>query len=186
MKNLLSVVAVLILMAACSGNKKPAGELMKDELPSWGAADIELVHQKDTAQFVSDPDGFILPKDKDKLNKLMKRLEKNSQIRSAIVVVGRAKSADLNSFAEELGERYATANGPHRDMVIVVAVENRQWGIFKGRGMGHELPDSFAAKVMNEKLMPNMERNNPNQGVVEMCKELYDKLNKKKDEEFTQ
>ena len=71
-------------------------------------------------------------------------------------------------------------------MVIVVAVENRQWGIFKGRGMGHELPDSFAAKVMNEKLMPSMERNNPNQGVVEMCKELYDKLNKKKDEEFTQ
>lgn len=187
MKNLLSVVAISLLMAlvfsSCSGGKKPAKELMKDELPSWNAADIELVHQKDTAQYVSDPDGFILPQDKGKLNKLLKRLEKNSQIRSALVVVGRAKSADLNGFAEELEERYATGNS-NRDMIIVVSVENRQWGIYTGKGMGHELPDSFAAKVMNEKLMPHMERNNPNQGVVEMCQELYSKLNKKKDEEI--
>lgn len=174
---------MFFVMSACS-DKKPKGGLPNDGLPALAAADIELVHLKDTTQFVSDPDGFILPKDKDKVNKLMKRLEKNSQIRSAIVVVGRAKTDDLNNYAAELGELYKKGNNSNRDMVIVVSVEDHQWAIFKGTGMSSELPDSFAAKTMREYLMPHLERNNPNQGVVEMTQELYHKLNKKKDEEI--
>lgn len=179
-----AVLLTLCMLSSCSMcERKKEAAIDVNAFPVWSPDSIKMVHLEDSCQYISDPDNFVLPETKDKANRLLRRLETSVGVQASVVVAGRIKGGNAQNFAIDLADKYGAGDTKNnRNIVLVIAVEDRNWFMTRGAGLQKELPDTLCLQYGEKHIVPNINKNNPDRAVYETVKAIFNKLKKADDE----
>ena len=89
----------------------------------WEADDIVLPHVKDPTRYVSNPEGVVIGETEKVLNNIMRHLDIELGIESAVVIVNHVKNKDIYGMAQSLFDKYGIGRD-NRGLVIILAYED--------------------------------------------------------------
>lgn len=146
----------------------------------WNAGNIVLPHLKDGNQYVSNPDTILRQAVVDSMNVILKKLDVERHVESAVIVVNNVENADVFRMAQDVGNKYGVGNKEtNRGLVIVVAYRDKKYFIAPGRGLEADLTDAECNQLARTYLTPYMKSYNPNGGLLALTEATYNLLNGK-------
>lgn len=157
-------------------------ELDKSEhLTVWNAENIPLPHLADANQYVSNPDTLLNINTQDSINYLLRKLDKEFGIETAVIVVKNIENADAFRMAQDVGNKFGVGNKEtNRGLIIVVAYNDHKYFIAPGMGLEGDLTDAECNQLARQYLTPNLKTENPNEAMLQFITALYNSLNGKK------
>ena len=133
----------------------------------WSADNIPLPHLTDGSQYVSNPDGVIQQSTVDSLNMILKQLDTNLEVESAIIIVNRVANADHLRMAQDVGNRVGIGTKElNRGLVIVVAYLDHKYFIAPGTGLEGDLTDAECSQLARTYLTPSLMAEDPDQAMM--------------------
>ncbi len=143
----------------------------------WSADNIKIVYLEDSTQFVCDPDNLLTKQYKDSANYYLNKLKQEFDIQSVFVTANHIKDGDAFRMSQDIGNNYGVGyKDTKTGLVVVLAVEDRQFFIATGKGLEAYLPDTTCNNIANQYLKPNMQEGNVDLAVMETCKSFYQKI----------
>ncbi|MDD7257257.1 MAG: TPM domain-containing protein [Prevotellaceae bacterium] len=147
----------------------------------WNASNIPLPHLTDRNQYVSNPDTVISQQSVDSMNVVLKILDKELGVQSAIVIVNRVENQDAFRMAQDIGNKYGVGDKEtRRGLVIVVAYEDHKYFIAPGQGLEEDLTDANCNQLARSYLTPFLKQDNPDEGMKMLIKATYTLLKEKR------
>ena len=177
-KGLVTLILLLIFMLATSVSAL-AGTVEKaeDGYPIWSADNIQMVYLQDSTQYVCDPDHILSKEYKDSANFYLSRLNHEFDIQTAFIIVNHVKNGDTFRMAQDVGNKYGIGYKDTRTgLVIVIAVEDRQYFIAPGKGLEEFLTDLTCNRIATNFIKPNMRAGNPDLAVSQTCHAVYSQI----------
>ena len=171
------LLTAMLLLAV--GTTVVAAAVEEDEfgLPVWSADDIEMVFLKDSTKFVCDPDHILSQEYLDSANYYLFKLHQELDVQTVFIIADRIKNGDAFRMAQDVGNKYGVGYKDTRTgLVIVIAVEDRQYFIAPGMGLEEFLPDITCNRIATYFIKPNMRAGNPDLAVAQTCKAVYTQL----------
>ena len=146
----------------------------------WNADNIVLPHLTDRNQYVSNPDTILRQAVVDSMNVILRKLDTERNVESAVIVVNNVENADVFRMAQDVGNKYGVGHKEtDRGLVIVVAYKDRKYFIAPGRGLEADLTDAECNQLARTYLTPFMKSFNPNGGMLALTEATYNLLNGK-------
>ena len=145
-----------------------------DGYPIWSADNIQMVYLQDSTQFVCDPDHILSTEYRDSANYFLGKLHRELDVQSVFIIVRHVENGDAFRMAHGVGNKYGVGyKDTHTGLVIVIAVEDRQYFIAPGRGLESYLTDLSCNRIAMNFIKPNMRANNPDMAVAQTSKAVY-------------
>lgn len=166
----------LTLLLTCS-TVSWADDTAADGYRIWNADNIDIVYLKDSTQYVCDPENILTPQYRDSANYYLNKLNREFDVQSVFIVVHHVKNADAFRMAQDVGNNYGVGYKDTRTgLVVVIAVDDRQFFIAPGKGLEAYLPDIICNRIANNYLKPNMRDGNTDLAVAQTCNAIYQKI----------
>lgn len=168
---------MVILLMAMMPHDAAAIDKADDGYPIWSADNIEMVYLKDSTQFVCDPDHILTEEYRDSANYYLRRLHSELDVQTVFIIVNHVKNGDTFRMAQDVGNKYGVGYKDTRTgLVIVIAVQDRQYFIAPGNGLEEFLPDITCNRIATNFIKPNMRAGNPDLAVFQTAKAAYSQL----------
>ena len=152
-------------------------EKADDGYTIWNADNIEMVYLKDSTQYVCDPDLILDKEYRDSANHYLNLLNHELDVQAVFIVVHHVKNADAFRMAQDVGNNYGVGYKDTRTgLVVVLAVDDRQYFIAPGKGLEEFLPDITCNRIATYFIKPNMRAGNTNLAVAQTCHAIYTQL----------
>lgn len=152
-------------------------EKADDGYPIWNADNIDMVFLHDSTQYVCDPDLILDKEYRDSANHYLNLLNHELDVQPVFIVVHHVRNADAFRMAQDVGNKYGVGYKDTRTgLVIVLAVDDRQYFIAPGKGLEEYLPDITCNRIATYFLKPNMRAGNTNLAVAQTCQAVYTQL----------
>ncbi|MBO4487019.1 MAG: TPM domain-containing protein [Bacteroidaceae bacterium] len=174
------IKACVIAMLACGGltmgikmrEAEPQGiaALMENRL--WNADNIPMPHMQDANLYVSNPDSILSPQTVDSMNVILRRLDTNLGIESAVVIVGHIEGDDPIPMIRGIYEKYKVGRND-RGLVIVVGYLDHSYFIAPGRNLESDLTDLECNHLAQDYLIPSMKAELPDSGMLYLTRGVY-------------
>ena len=143
----------------------------------WSADNIKMVHLEDASRYVCDPDNVMDKAWRDSTDIYLGKLHHKLGVQSVFIIVNRIKDKDAFRMAQDVGNQYGVGTKKDRKgLVVVIAVEDRQYFIAPGNGLEGDLTDVECDDIARATIVKNMRSNNPTMAVYETAKAIYTKL----------
>lgn len=143
----------------------------------WQASDVPIPYLRNSARYVSDPDGLLKPAERDSADYYLGRLERDKGVQSLFVIVNRVKDGDAFRMAQDLGNRLGVGDKEtRRGLVVVIAVEDKRYFIAPGMGLEAELTDVDCDDIAQACVVPYMREGQPGKAVCATARALYNKV----------
>lgn len=144
---------------------------------TWSADDIPMVHLQDRYRYVCDPEGLLSQAARDSSDSYLYRLERDCGIQSVFVVVKKVKNGDCFRMAQDIGNRYGVGDKKtRRGLVVVIAVDDRQYFIAPGKGLEEDLTDIECDDIAQACIVRNMKKSDLDAAVFTTTKAVYSKF----------
>lgn len=185
--NKFSAIVVVLIIAlaattACS-NKKDNAAIQGDRMPVRTINDMKMDMLPDSGNHIADPDGFLLPKTKERNNKRIHKLQTAAGVNMAYAVAGRIDKEDVRDFALELGNKFGKqGSNQHKNIIVVIAVEQKKWYMAIGSGLKKEFPDTICEQINHRSIANNVSRGNPDKAVNDIMDAVYERIKPKSTE----
>lgn len=167
-------LCIFALGGNCGGS--PEREAVREE-KVWNAENIEMVHLRDSDQYVSDPDSIMDPIMRDSANMYLRKLETECGIQSAFIIVRRVQNGDAYRMAQDVGTKYGVGGKESRSgLIVVIATEDKKYSIAPGQGLEAYLTDALCGEIGRVYIAENMKLYQPNLAVVQTCNVIYNKM----------
>lgn len=128
----------------------------------WSAENIPMVHLSNKYRYVSDPDGIMSRKSRQKADSLLRKLDKECGVESAFIIVNNVEGGDPFRVAQDVGNKYGIGKkATNRGLVVVIAVKDRKYFIAPGEGLEKDLTDAECDKIAKACIVANMRENKP-------------------------
>ena len=172
-----ALLMMLILMMGTISLSAAPIEKAEDGYPIWNADNIPMVFLTDSTQFVCDPDNILTQEYRDSANYYLRKLNSELDVQSVFVIVNHVSNGDAFRVAQDIGNKYGVGYKDTRTgLVIVIAVEDRQYFIAPGMGLEEFLPDITCNRIATNFIKPNMRAGNPDLAVFQTSKAAYTQL----------
>ena len=143
----------------------------------WSAENILMVHLSNKYRYVSDPDGIMSRKSRQKADSLLRKLDKECGVESAFIIVNNVEGGDPFRVAQDVGNKYGIGKkATNRGLVVVIAVKDRKYFIAPGEGLEKDLTDAECDKIAKVCIVENMRDNKPGEAVVSTARAIYSKM----------
>ena len=173
---MVGLLMMLMMMVAISLSAASI-EKAEDGYPIWNADNIPMVFLSDSTQFVCDPDNILTQEYRDSANYYLRKLHSELDVQPVFVIVRHVKNGDAFRMAQDIGNNYGVGYKDTRTgLVIVIAVEDRQYFIAPGMGLEEFLPDITCNRIATNFIKPNMRADNPDLAVYQTSKAAYSQL----------
>lgn len=140
----------------------------------WNADNIPLPHLTDGRQYVSNPDTVLNQQTVDSLNLVLKKLDDEVGIESAVIVVNYIENQDAFRMAQDVGNKYGVGRKEtDKGLVIVVAYKDRKYFIAPGRGLESHLTDADCSRLARNYLTPFLKVENPDAALMSLINATY-------------
>ena len=177
-RHAIHLLLIALLLVATGLTAVAAGvERAEDGYPIWDADNIDMVYLRDSTQFVCDPDHILSEEYRDSANYYLRKLHSELDVQPVFVIVRHVKNGDTFRMAQDIGNKYGVGYKDTRTgLVIVIAVEDRQYFIAPGMGLEEFLPDITCNRIATHFIKPNMRAGNPDLAVYQTSKAVYSQL----------
>lgn len=139
----------------------------------WSADNIPLPHLTDGSQYVSNPDGVISQATTDSLNLMLRQLDTNLEVESAIIIVNRIYNADAFRMAQDVGNKVGVGTKErNRGLVVVVSYLDHKYFIAPGTGLEADLTDAECSQLARAYLTPSLKAEDPDQAMLKFISGL--------------
>ncbi len=140
--------------------------------------------QYQVSGYVNDFADIISEQDEAELRLLANNLQESGKAEYAIVTVPSLQGQDIASFSYGLGEGVLGDKEKNNGLLLVVALEDRQYDIEVGRGLEPVIPDIIAGRIARAYLVPNFQQGNYSKGILEASYALQAVINENLDSEY--
>jgi TonB family protein len=131
--------------------------------------------------YVNDFAGVIDSKDKSRLASISKDLEEKTKIRMDMVTIESLEGQSAKDFATDLANLWCVScketNGV---LLILIAVEDRQWRISVSRSLESTMPDEDAARLGRE-MLPLLKNAEYGKALLQLAKRIQSEMPQKVD-----
>ncbi|MCR4852621.1 MAG: TPM domain-containing protein [Prevotella sp.] len=174
-----AIAASLFAWGSDSHEQHIAQELYEaTDTKAWVVNDIPMVHLQDSRCYVSNPDTVLQQQTVAKLDSMYKYLDDSLGIESAIIVVNHVKDANVESFAQELGNKYGVGR-EDRGLVMVLAYRDKLFRIHTGRSLEADLTDAECSNMQQQYFVPAMKKEMPDSAMLYITKAIVNFFQKK-------
>jgi TonB family protein len=136
----------------------------------------QLADRYKPSGYVNDFAGVIDPKDQARLSKICKDVDQKTQIQMSFVTVDTVEGQSMKDFAMNLGNLWGVGHKEtNRGLLIVVAVQDRQWRISIGTGLESVMSDADADRLGRE-MVPMLKDQNYGKALLHVAKRIQAEL----------
>ena len=163
---LLLMASVLLTMAA----QKPSSAYTIDQVPN--------VHLMDKRLYTTDPAQMLSPVAQDSVNAICARLEKETGIETAVVILPSIGEATPFDFATELFRHWGIGKKKNNNGLLVLYIVDQHKVRFQtGYGLEGDLPDALCKRIQQQYIIPYLKQGDWDNGVVNGMRAVYQTLN---------
>ncbi|MBL7978761.1 MAG: TPM domain-containing protein [Bacteroidetes Order II. Incertae sedis bacterium] len=124
--------------------------------------------------YVSNPNNLLTIAEVAHLNRLLMNMEHETKAQMAVVVVKELKGKSAKMLATELLNRWGVGQrGINNGILLLVAVENREWAFEIGYGLEPVLTDYVTAQLGGSILVPHFKKAAYAMGISNVVKEIH-------------
>jgi len=118
-------------------------------------------------KYVTDEAGVIDAATKERLATILNRLKERADIEFAVVTVPTTGDRDIFSYSLSIARGWGIGSKENEKngLLLVVAVNDRKWQVQVSRHLEGDLPDSLAAQIARERLVPPFREGNYSKGI---------------------
>jgi len=117
--------------------------------------------------FVNDYAGVFSSGDKAQLTSICEELHNSSSAEMAIVTIRTTGNKSIESFAQELFTSWRIGQAESDNgVLILMAIDDREWRVHTGYGIEGVLPDSLAKRIMENEAVPEFKEGRFGQGLI--------------------
>lgn len=118
-------------------------------------------------KYVNDYTNTLKQSTKDYIVSLGKEIEYKTGAQSVVVVMDSLNGYDIESYAYALFNQWGIGErGENNGLLILIAIEDRQWKVEVGTGLEGAITDIYSAKVMEEYAVPYFKKNKYDDGII--------------------
>jgi uncharacterized protein len=122
----------------------------------------------DPVGYVNDFIGIVDQSYEQRTTAVMSELQQETGVEMSVVAVGTTTPLDAQMYSLRLFERWGIGQeGKDNGIVILVAMDDRQWFIKPGYGLEGVVTDAMASRIGRAKLVPAFQRGEYGRGVFE-------------------
>lgn len=176
----LVVILPLILGSLLPDEEEQQGSSSKlyEETHLWQADEIDLPHLKDGRRYTSNPDNIVTPNTVTIVDSIMKCMDDELGIESAVVVVNHIYNDDPFRFAQDLFDLNKIGRDD-RGLVIVLAYGDHAIRTHTGYNLEADLTDVESSRLQNDYCIPWMREEQPDSGLISLVQAIYQTLRAK-------
>ncbi|MBQ8064196.1 MAG: TPM domain-containing protein [Prevotella sp.] len=140
---------------------------------TWTADSIPMPHLTDGNRYVSNPDGILSDSIVFCIDNIMRRMDAELGIESAVIVVNHVEGRNIFRFAQDVFNRYGVGKDD-RGLVLVLAYGDHLVRTHTGRSLEADLTDAECRHLQDDNLIPYVKENRPNAGMLRWTSALYE------------
>ena len=165
---------LLCTVVSCEYSMVTESEEEATNVTIWNADNIPMPHITDGRLYVSNPDTVLSQQTVDSLNTILKKMDDEVGIESAVIVVNHIENQDAFRMAQDVGNKYGVGKKEtDKGLVIVVAYQDRKYFIAPGRGLEKHLTDADCSRLARNYLTPFLKVENPDEALKSLVKATY-------------
>ena len=147
---------IMVCVALLSG---PLSAMTVDEVPN--------IHLKDARQYVTDPSAILSTAARDSINLMLGRLEKDSGIEVAVVMLPSIGNDDIFDFAHNLFRKWGIGKKKENNGLLVLFVMDQHKVRFTtGYGLEGTLTDALSKRIQMNEMVPAFKEGKWDEGMV--------------------
>jgi uncharacterized protein len=136
--------------------------------------------------YINDHAGVMKRSDVQKLNAVITELKQKTGAELAFLILQTVKPSDIDSYINELIDRWPVGDAKKNNgVLVVVAIEDRQWAVRTGYGLEGDLPDSKVGQMGQDHLSALFKQQKYSKGVVNFSTAILEVIARKYDVTLT-
>lgn len=153
----------------------------KGESREWNANTIDMVHLRDSNLYVTNSDSILSQETVDSLNILLKAMDKNLNVKPALVVLHTLTDGDTYRAAVDLINKHGIGSKDDgKGVCIVVAYDQQSCTIAPTTSMEGELTDVECSQLGTRFVIPYMKEQQPDSAMLHLTDGMYRYLTSKR------
>ncbi len=134
---------------------------------------VPNVQVENRTRFVADPDSYISSAQLAIADSIASRIRKATTAEIAAVIVKDMDGQDINDFARLLTKKWGIGKADtNNGLLLLISVDDRQAGIFTGRGVEGIITDSRAGRIRREVMNPQLQAGQYGNAVIAALTEV--------------
>ena len=130
--------------------------------------------------YITDYVGVMKSSDVQKLNLVISELKQKTGAELAFLILPSVKPLDINTYANELMEKWAVGDKKKGNgMIVVVAIKDRTYAIRTGYGLEGDFPDGKVGQMGRDYFVPLFKQKKYSEGVFNFSAAILTVLAKK-------
>jgi uncharacterized protein len=118
--------------------------------------------------YINDYTNTLNSSDKATLTNISNDLIKANGTEMAIVIIDTTDGRDIESYAQELFQKWEIGKkGTDNGLLVVVALNDHKWRVQTGYGIEGVLPDTLAARIMQDLAVPAFKEGKYGKGLID-------------------
>lgn len=123
--------------------------------------------------FIHDNADLLTATEEQELRTILTELYDTGQAQYAVVTIDTLDDKDITGYAWELAEGVLGEEGKNNGLLLLVALEERQYRFEVGRGLEPTLPDGKIGRIGRTYLVPHFKEENYGTGIIEASKAIH-------------
>ncbi len=140
---------------------------------TWNASNIEMVHLKDSNQYVTNSDSILSAETQEKMNAILQELDTVCEVKTAFIICRQVEDGDTYQTAVNLINQYGIGSkSTGKGVCVVVAYDQHQYTIATSRAMEGDLTDAICSQMGRTYILPYMKSEQPDSAMLYLTQGL--------------
>ncbi len=154
-----AALAIVLLLATSA--------IAMAEEKAFTVGDVPNVHLSDARQYVSDPSGILSASARDSINTTLARLERQTGIETAVVMLPDIGDADIFDFAHELFRQWGIGKKKSDNgLLFLFVMSQHKIRITTGYGLEATLTDALSKRIQTRYMVPRFKEGDWDGGMM--------------------
>jgi uncharacterized protein len=134
--------------------------------------------------FVTDNANILEPSEESQLESILSSLNEKGAAQYAVVTIQSLEGRDIQGAAFEMANGVLGEQGKNNGLLLLVAVDDREYRFEVGRGLEPTLPDIVVGRIGRDYLVPHFREGNYGFGIIEASKAIEARLLSQNESEY--
>jgi uncharacterized protein len=127
----------------------------------------------DPKGYVNDYNSTLSGSDISRLTAICEDLDRTNSAELAIVVIDTLEGRSVENYAQDLFEKWGIGKeGADNGVLILMAINDREWRVQTGYGVEGVLTDSLAARIMDNEAVPSFREGDYGEGLIQAATQI--------------
>ncbi len=143
-----------------------------------------LVSAQTITTFVMDNANILEPSEESQLESILSNLKDKGAAQYAVATIQSLEGRDIQGTAFEMANGVLGEEGKNNGLLLLVAVDDREYRFEVGRGLEPILPDIVVGRIGRDYLVPHFREENYGAGIIEASKAIEARLLSQNESEY--